>query len=42
MTMERKPNVLLVSVDALKPEFVLEQERLGVELPNITKYFLVR
>ena len=34
------PSVLLVSVDALKPEFVFEQERLGVNLPNITKYFL--
>lgn len=39
--MEKKQiSVLLVSVDALKPEFVLEQERLGVCLPNITKYFL--
>ena len=34
------PSVLLVSVDALKPEFVFEQKRLGVNLPNITKYFL--
>lgn len=34
-----RPSVLLVSVDALKPEFVFEQERLGVNLPNITKYF---
>ena len=34
------PSVLLVSIDALKPEFVFEQERLGVNLPNITKYFL--
>ncbi len=34
------PSVLLVSVDALKPEFVFEQERLGVSLPNITKYFV--
>lgn len=37
---ESTPSVLLVSVDALKPEFVFEQERLGVKLPNITKYFL--
>lgn len=36
----RRPSVLLVSVDALKPEFVFEQERLGVHLPNITRYFL--
>lgn len=35
-----KPSVLLISVDALKPEFVFEQERLGVHLPNITKYFV--
>jgi len=34
------PSVLLVSVDALKPEFVFEQERLGICLPNITKYFV--
>lgn len=34
------PSILLVSVDALKPEFVFEQERLGVHLPNITKYFV--
>lgn len=34
------PSVLLVSVDALKPEFVFEQERLGVTLPHITKYFV--
>ncbi len=38
--MREKPSVLLVSVDALKPEFVLEQERLGVSLPNITRYFV--
>lgn len=34
------PSILLVSVDALKPEFVFEQERLGVNLPTITKYFV--
>lgn len=39
--MEQKGiNVLLISVDALKPEFVLEQERLGISLPNISKYFV--
>lgn len=36
----RRPSVLLVSVDALKPEFVFEQERLGINLPNITRYFV--
>lgn len=35
-----RPSVLLISVDALKPEFVFEQERLGIKLPNITKYFV--
>lgn len=35
-----KPSVLLVSVDALKPEFVFEQERLGISLPNLTRYFV--
>lgn len=35
-----KPSVLLVSVDALKPEFVFEQKRLGIELPVITRYFV--
>lgn len=34
-----KPNVILISVDALKPEFVFEQERLGMSLPNLTRYF---
>lgn len=40
MNRQRKPSVLLVSVDALKPEFVLEQQRLGVNLPTMTRYFL--
>lgn len=35
-----KPSVLLISVDALKPEFVFEQERLGIHLPNINRYFV--
>ncbi len=39
-TNSSKPSVLLISVDALKPEFVFEQERLGIHLPNITKYFV--
>ncbi|MDY4971171.1 MAG: alkaline phosphatase family protein [Lachnospiraceae bacterium] len=37
---KNSPSILLVSVDALKPEFVFEQERLGVHLPNITQYFV--
>lgn len=41
MGMEKKgPSVLLISVDALMPKFVLEQEKLGIRLPNISKYFL--
>lgn len=40
MNNQRKPSVLLVSIDALKPEFVLEQHRLGIRLPTITRYFL--
>lgn len=36
----KTPSVLLISVDALKPEFVFEQERLGIHLPNITRYFV--
>lgn len=37
---KNRPSVLLISVDALMPEFVLEQEKLGISLPNISKYFL--
>ena len=36
----RKPSVLLISIDALKPEFLFEQERLGISLPFLTSYFL--
>ncbi|MBS4914159.1 MAG: alkaline phosphatase family protein [Veillonella sp.] len=35
-----KPNVLLISIDALKMEFLLEQDRLGVKLPFLTSYFM--
>lgn len=38
--MERRPSVLLISVDALKPDYVFEQEKTGVKLPNIMKYFV--
>lgn len=37
---KNKTSVLLISVDALMPKFVLEQESLGIRLPNISKYFL--
>ena len=35
-----RPSVLLISVDALKPEFVFRQEAHGVRLLNISRYFL--
>ncbi len=38
--MKNKPSVLLISIDALKPEFVFEAERIGVNLSNIKKYFV--
>lgn len=38
--MNQKSSVLLISVDALKPDYVFEQEKTGVSLPNITKYFI--
>lgn len=38
--MNNKPSVLLISIDALKPEFVFESEKIGVNLPNIKKYFV--
>ena len=38
--MKQRPSVLLISVDALKPDYVFEQERLGVKLPAITRCFV--
>jgi predicted AlkP superfamily pyrophosphatase or phosphodiesterase len=35
-----KPSVVLISIDALKPEFLFQSEQIGVELPNLKKYFL--
>jgi len=35
-----KPSVLLISIDALKPEFVFESEKIGVKLPNLRKFFV--
>ena len=40
MNTQQRPSVLLISVDALKPEFLLEQKRLELELPNLTRCFL--
>lgn len=37
---QNKTSVMLISVDALKPEFVFDQDRLGVSLPNLKKYFV--
>ncbi len=38
--MKERPSVLLISVDALKPDYVFEQEKTGVHLPVITEYFI--
>lgn len=38
--MNERPSVLLISVDALKPDYVFEQEKTGVDLPVITRYFI--
>lgn len=35
-----RPSVLLISVDALKPEFVFKQKQLGISLPNINRFFV--
>ncbi len=40
MKKTNKPSVLLISIDALKPEFVFESERIGIKLPNLQKYFV--
>ena len=34
------PSVLLISVDALKPEFVLAQQACGVHLPHLQQFFV--
>lgn len=38
--MNQKPSVLLISVDALKTDYIFEQEKTGVRLPNITRYLI--
>ncbi|SCZ77638.1 alkaline phosphatase family protein [Acidaminobacter hydrogenoformans] len=35
----QKMNVLLISVDALKPEFITDPKKYGVCLPNISEFF---
>lgn len=37
---DKRPSVLLISVDAMKPEFIFKAEERGVKLPNIQKYFV--
>lgn len=32
-----QPNVILVSIDALKPELVTEPEKFGLKLPHLTR-----
>lgn len=34
MEHKEKASVLLISIDALKPEFVFEQDKVGVHLPS--------
>ena len=38
MERNEKASVLLISIDALKPEFVFEQERLGITLPFLSRF----
>lgn len=38
--MSNKPSVLLISIDALKPEFLFESEKIGVNLHNIKSLFV--
>lgn len=38
--MNNKPSVLLISIDSLKPEFIFESEKIGVNLHNVKKYFV--
>ena len=38
----RPPSVLLVSIDALKPEFVLDLDRFGALLPRLRRRFVER
>jgi len=35
-----KTNFLLISVDALKPEFITDPQKFGVILPNISEFFI--
>lgn len=34
------PSVLLISIDALKPEFIFNEEKCSAKLPNLRKYFV--
>lgn len=36
----QKPSVMLISIDALKPDYLFKQNDIGVNLPNLTKYFI--
>lgn len=40
MEHKEKASVLLISIDALKPEFVFEQDKVGVHLPFLTSQFV--
>lgn len=36
----KNPNVLLISIDALKPEFIFNKDKCKANLPNLMKYFV--
>ena len=36
----QRPSVLLISIDAVRPDLLFEAERLGVSIPNIQKHFI--
>lgn len=40
MSTQKKPSVLLISIDAVNPDFLMKQKEKGVKLSNITELFL--
>lgn len=40
MNAQNKPSVLLISIDAVNPDFLMKQQEMGLELKNITEIFL--
>ncbi|WP_066495190.1 alkaline phosphatase family protein [Abyssisolibacter fermentans] len=37
---DNKTNVLYISIDACRPDFIMESDKLGLKLPNLHKYFV--